>query len=558
MRLFPNLLAVIALFASVFQANAQQVERKRLMRNINVPLKSHIFPSLSGDGLFMIFYSDYSNTGKFELKYSEKTGYEFWEEAKYVENLVKPRNDHFGSYCLSYDGRQMYFSSYRASGIGKYDIWFTERKGNYWSAPKNPGKPLNSPGNDGNPCLSPDGRSIYFMRCETMDAKGKENCKIYVARKISETRWGEPEALPAKINAYHSTTPRILIDNETLIYSSQRPEGKGRLDLYMTKKTGNGWSDPLPLDFINSVRNDEFVSVPARGDLIYYTDVYKDQHNIYKAILPEAMRPKKVLLITGKVSFADGKDISEAILIQTYDAGTGALVSSVKPNENTGDFFLALPAGKVYDFSVFPKDADHTYYSAIYDLSYMENPKWEKLELSLEPINLGAALNLSTINFDKYNNISENSAIEFRRLKALMQKNPYLNMEVGVYVDSVVTDSIPRLGLNKAIADTTFFVLNKVSLFENGESFGPGKEDSLSALGYLFLEDKADSTIYYKLKYTYTNDDTQEKAAAIVNELIRAGLPPEKLLPMGYGADSDSFHEDEETHGNYRVEIRLY
>lgn len=533
----------------------QEVAKKRLMRNINVPLKSHIFPSLTADGLYMVFYSDYTNTGNFELKYSKKTGYEFWEEAKYVENLVKHHNDHFGSYSVSHDGRYMYFTSHRASGIGKYDIWLSERKGDMWSTPINPGKPLNSPENDGNPNLSPDGRSIYFMRCQSMDAKTKGNCKIYVAHKISQTRWGEPQALPENINAYHSTTPRILADNETLIYSSERPGGKGGLDLYMTRRSGNEWSEPIPLDFINSARNDEFVSVPARGDIIYYTDVYKDQHNIYKAVLPEAFRPKKILMITGSVSFTDKEITQDDVQIQVFDTQTGTLIASVKPDENSGNFFLSLPEGKVYDFSVFPRSADHIYYSEIFDLTAMASPKWEKLELPLDLLRSGGTIELSSIIFDEKNQIHQRSAMEFKRLMAVIKKNPHLNVEVGVHLAEVITDSVPAPGLNKIISDTSFFILNKSEMFETGEDFGRHQEDSLHTAGYIFLEETDTTALYFKIKNTYTNDDTQEKADAIVEKLKQAGANPDKLLPVGY---SDREKPAADGRKGYWIEIRFY
>lgn len=548
------------LFFCQLSAQGQDVEKRRLMRNINVPLKSHIFPSVTGDDRFMLFYSDYSNTSRFELKYSEKTGPDFWEEAKYVENLTKHHNDHFGSYCISYDGRYLYFSSHRANGIGKYDIWVSERRGNAWSTPVNPGKPLNSPENDGNPCLSPDGRSLYFMRCQTMDANNKDGCKIYVSRKVSANRWGEPEELPAHVNAYSSTTPRILIDNETLVYSSERPGGKGKLDLYMTRHVNGRWTEPIPLYFINSPRNDEFVSVPARGDIIYYTDVYKDQHNIFMALLPQEFRPKKVMLVTGKVYYTDTDQVPTDLSIQAFDAKTGTLVTSVKPDEKDGNFFISLAEGKTYDFSVFPLNADHTYYAEHFDLTEMQNPKWEQLEIPLMPLRKGTKIDIQTIDFDDYNTIKEHASTEFRRLTALMQKNPGLNMEVGVYVDQVITDTLPRPGLNKLITDTSFITLSKIDLFENGESFGVSQEDSLASMGYYFLTETDDQTVYYKVKKTYSNDDTQEKAEAIVSALISRGTPSHRLravsLPPRKATNYQASPQDYVS--IYGVEVRLF
>ena len=48
---------------------------------------------------------------------------------------------------------------------------------------KNLGKPVNSTGNEANPSLSPDGKTLYFTRCESMDGMNKSGCTIYVSRK---------------------------------------------------------------------------------------------------------------------------------------------------------------------------------------------------------------------------------------------------------------------------------------------------------------------------------------------------------------------------------------
>ena len=85
-----------------------------------------------------------------------------------------------------------------------------------------------------------------------------------------------------------------MIDNETLIFASDRPGGQGKLDLYQTRWQGQKWSDPEPLDFINSQANDEYISVPARGDILYYTDLYKGKlHHLYMAIIPRELRSKE-------------------------------------------------------------------------------------------------------------------------------------------------------------------------------------------------------------------------------------------------------------------------
>ncbi|MBR6265622.1 MAG: OmpA family protein [Bacteroidales bacterium] len=102
----------------------------------------------------------------------------------------------------------------------------------------------------GNGALSPDGKRFYFTRCET-DWRYKTNCKIYVSTK-GKDRWGAPEELPESINMkkYSNTQPAVGIDSkrgdEILYFVSDRPDGKGGLDIWysihLSKK--NEWKAP--------------------------------------------------------------------------------------------------------------------------------------------------------------------------------------------------------------------------------------------------------------------------------------------------------------------------
>jgi len=104
--------------------------------------------------------------------------------------------------------------------------------------------------NTGNGAFSPDKKRFYFTRCEK-NWKYEVICKIYKSEKAGKS-WKTPEELPEIINnpKYTSTQPAVGIDsktqNEVLYYVSNRPDGKGGLDiwyaLYNQKK--KVWKDP--------------------------------------------------------------------------------------------------------------------------------------------------------------------------------------------------------------------------------------------------------------------------------------------------------------------------
>lgn len=99
-----------------------------------------------------------------------------------------------------------------------------------------PGK-INIPGVEtGNGVISRDGKRFYFTRC-VKNWQGKVICSIYRSTKKGNS-WSEPEKLPPVINDpnYTSTQPALgrtaQSDREIIFFVSDRPEGKGGLDIW--------------------------------------------------------------------------------------------------------------------------------------------------------------------------------------------------------------------------------------------------------------------------------------------------------------------------------------
>ena len=572
----------ICIFLLLFTVVAfGQTAKKRLPQNINVPTYSHIFPSVSGDGNQMIFLTNYTNSEGFETKYTYRTGRETWADPEPIPSINRPGMDHIGSFCISHDGNTVVFASRRTPSIGGYDIYISEKSGSSWSHPKNPGKPLNSPAHEGNPSMSPDGKTLYFMRCETMDNTSKSNCQIYVSHRISATRWSEAEALPGEINTYHSVTPRILADNQTLIFASGRPEGKGMLDLYSTSKENGAWTKPRNLSFINTEENDEFISVPARGNIMFHTGTYRDQYNIYMAMIPEEFRPSNVLMYTG-TSTTGG----QTALVQAYDLSTGEQVASAKLEPGKDEFTLFLTEGKEYDVSVFPQYQGFGYFSTILDLQDMLQSRKEEVSIDLPTITSGMSMPLTTIRYEDHSAIlSFKSDVEIKRIIGFLKKNPSVKLEIGAYIDEIYLDSIPSMELTEEIADTTLVSiandpivndtiaevtnvdslasasLDSTAVFDPIESVDLDVEpvlspfDSLLSQGFDIVEETSDSTFFMKIEKTYHNDRTQKMADALMQRLIEAGVPQDLLFAAGYGDQWEEDHAAEER--NYWIELKV-
>lgn len=90
--------------------------------------------------------------------------------------------------------------------------------------------------NVGNATFTPDGNKMYYTVCKP-NWKGITVCAIFMTEKI-KGEWTEPVKLGKSINNknYTSTQPAVCIDpakgNEIVYFISDRPKGKGGLDLW--------------------------------------------------------------------------------------------------------------------------------------------------------------------------------------------------------------------------------------------------------------------------------------------------------------------------------------
>jgi len=142
-----------------------------------------------------------------------------------------------------------------------------------------------------NPSISFDGNRLYYTLCK-YDVGGNINCEIvYRDRKYSDV-WGEAQELPNFINfpGFTATHPTIGYDKinerEVLFFSSNRPGGKGKLDIWYSTLAPNGkFTRPVNHAVINSRDNDvtPFFHSPTQT-LYFSSDGYPGMggYDIYK------------------------------------------------------------------------------------------------------------------------------------------------------------------------------------------------------------------------------------------------------------------------------------
>lgn len=398
----------------------------------------------------------------------------------------------------------------RSPGVGGFDIWECERRGSGWSEPKNLALPINTKGHEAGASFTPDGNTIYFMRCEKMNQEKAEGCKIFTARKKPNGQWETPVELPAVINAGNAQTPRIMADAETLIFSSDKlPGNKGGMDLYMSRLTNGTWSAPVPLDFVNTAEDDQYVSVTALGRYILKDAPGPRRRELVEFLIPENLRPKGMMQLEGKVTDPNGRPVAAYIALN--DLVQNKRVYSGRPAAD-GSFMIYVKEGSRYELSIDPEQSNVSYYARQFDLT--ENvPQVEKISATLKEFAPGDEISLAGIVFEPYSSRLdvEASRSELKRLVRAVTGNPHLRFEILVLLDGYHEDSVQSdPDLTEVLYDSIYAQIEKI--------------DTLGQSHF------RDSLI---VKTIYHNDRTASQANAIINYLVSQGADAGNLGYMG-------------------------
>lgn len=246
--------------------------RSLLTGNVNSGYNDY-GPVVYNGGKAMYFTSRRSNTtggGQnpsdqqfFEDIYSAKWNPESNEWDSITNNIGKINSKAFESIAwVSEDGLSAYLTlntdadpdpqiKTKSSDIAEVK-WTTQGR---WSTPKLiENKTINTSFYDGNPTLTADGMTMYFVSEQNATKTASD---IFVVQKEG-SKWGKAVPLPKEINSKgRETTPYITPDGRYLFFSSNGLLGMGGYDVFVVERTSSGWGEVKNLGIqVNSVNDD--------------------------------------------------------------------------------------------------------------------------------------------------------------------------------------------------------------------------------------------------------------------------------------------------------------
>lgn len=424
-----------------------RIEIEALETTVNSPYNDYA-PVITADGSELFFTTRRPATereikknieGKeriFYSNYDAATGK--WLESEALPEVINVPNRFNSAVAVSNDGQRLLI--YQDDQYGNGDIYESFLKGSSWSSPLPINVPINTDAHESSASIAPNGQTIYFVS-DRPGGRGKRD--IWSITKNSSGEWEAPKNLGRTINSTDDEESVFIHpDGRTLYFSSRGHQSTGGFDVYRSVWSDEeGWSEPENLgDPINTPGDDLFFVMTADGTQAYYAssrdETSKNLYSIRFTPLSKksvAEQPK-VSLLKGTI-FDENSKQPIAAVIEVFDNDKNELVGTYSSNDESGKFLISLPSGKNYGIAV--SAPDYLFHSENITLSDTTAFQQITRDISLQKLTTGTKIILKNIFFDyDLYSLKPASTVELERVRKLMNENPGLRIEISGHTDT--------------------------------------------------------------------------------------------------------------------------
>ena len=187
---------------------------------------------------------------------------------------------------LTVDGKTMLFTRRLPDSQVKHfgeqeDFYISSFAQNDWQQANSMPPNVNTLNNEGAPSIAADGKTLIFIACSDESGTyygenrtGKGSCDLFITRKIGN-RWTNPVNLPGEVNTSNwETQPSLSSDGKTLYFirGIRNKSGKQNADIYVSYLREDGSWGPgqrLP-NTINTPEMEESVHIHPDGRTLYF------------------------------------------------------------------------------------------------------------------------------------------------------------------------------------------------------------------------------------------------------------------------------------------------
>lgn len=357
----------------------------------------------------------------------------------FVEDLPFNTGKREGRVCITPDNNLLLFSVKNTEKENSsWDIFYCEKYDGYWTESKRLNISTNSY-DELQPSISSDGNILYFVS-DRPGGKGKYD--IWYSKRESKNIWSDPINMGGFINTpYDEMMPYISADNQMIYFISNGWRSIGGFDIFYSNI--NSQSKPNNIGYpINTEESERGIGVLADGKTAYTTLLDKDKtfYEINKFILPEKARAKERALLNGTTQLEISTDITLNVLNIQDETISNNFVSSTNNN-----FTLMLSPNEEY--LLFFNKLGYMFYSKIIKTSMQED-----LIVEVKPLESGQRMKLNDIFLNKQGtDFSHESSIVLNSFVSFLQFNPHTRIVISANNDllEMIYDYIIRSGIRE-------------------------------------------------------------------------------------------------------------
>jgi outer membrane protein OmpA-like peptidoglycan-associated protein len=244
------------------QINACNVAKRYMENPLNVSFinlgdsvngnSSNFKGVVSGDGSTLLFMNELPF---YNAVYFSKFTDHGWSSPVNITPQIQSDGDQYVT-CVSFDGKQLILTREDAFNS---DLYISKFENGKWSKSfPVTGQDINTKFWESHATISRDGNTMIFAS-NRKDGIGEMD--LYVTKKSADGHWGQPKNLGVSINTpLNEDTPFITSNDSLLYFSSQGHESMGGYDIFVSRLNGNGdWAVPENLKYpVNTTDDDLF------------------------------------------------------------------------------------------------------------------------------------------------------------------------------------------------------------------------------------------------------------------------------------------------------------
>ena len=463
----------------------------KVLKKISSVERNEILPVISPDNEQIYFTIEYDEHIKGDFAVHHQQLFAFGERKSFRDDFNKgiplktPFNQgpKYGGASISLDNKEMYICACtKNGGYFNCDIYVSKKELKTitlkkegidydtsfynWSALENLGPNINGPQTwEAQPSLSGDGKTLFFSSARP---GGIGKIDIYYSNRNEDGTWSKAINIGRPINTEESDkSPFIHTDSRTLYFVSESSNyrlGAGGFDIFFTKQhpKTNIWDEPINIGYpINSEEEEESLIVSVDGHYGYFSSKRKEGlggKDIFYFEIPEKAKPDKIVLAKGKSNF----DNETKIVLRDKEGNKTEQAFKV---DQQGDFVAIVNVEKIQGNALLViENEGSAFESLIISEKDIFNTIIKDKVIEIEEIKKGKAFTLNDILYQSNSSqLKESSKIVLDGLIDWLKKNEEINIEIQGHTDDIGPDkSNLALSMDRAFNVMEYLLINGI------------------------------------------------------------------------------------------------